>query len=73
MVFSSHRFGNLTRHADVILCVLTWIVSYCGEPDPFKRYMNDALIVEEGTHHELLKREGEYARTWLLQAKAFLP
>ncbi len=21
MVFSSHRFGNLTRHADLILCV----------------------------------------------------
>ena len=22
MVFSSHRFGNLTRHADLILCVV---------------------------------------------------
>ena len=21
MIFSSHRFGNLTRHADLILCV----------------------------------------------------
>ncbi|KAL7285975.1 hypothetical protein ACG7TL_001090 [Trametes sanguinea] len=54
MVFSSHRFGNLTRHADLIL------------------YMNDSVIVEAGTHDELLKRQGEYARLWMLQAQAFL-
>ncbi|KAI0935711.1 hypothetical protein AcW1_000157 [Taiwanofungus camphoratus] len=54
MLFSSHRFGNLTRHADLIL------------------YMNDSVIVEAGTHSELLKREGEYARIWNLQAQAFL-
>ncbi|KZP05201.1 P-loop containing nucleoside triphosphate hydrolase protein [Athelia psychrophila] len=55
MIFSSHRFGNLTRHADLIL------------------YMNDSVVVEEGTHDELLKRQGEYARIWGLQAQAFLP
>ncbi|KAH9891326.1 P-loop containing nucleoside triphosphate hydrolase protein [Cubamyces lactineus] len=54
MVFSSHRFGNLTRHADLIL------------------YMNDSVIVESGTHEALLKRQGEYARLWMLQAQAFL-
>ncbi|KIM48490.1 hypothetical protein M413DRAFT_61619 [Hebeloma cylindrosporum] len=54
MVFSSHRFGNLTRHADLIL------------------YMNDAVVVEEGTHELLLKYNGEYARIWKLQAGAFL-
>ncbi|TFK38612.1 P-loop containing nucleoside triphosphate hydrolase protein [Crucibulum laeve] len=54
MVFSSHRFGNLTRHADLIL------------------YMNDSVIVEEGTHDQLLRRDGEYARIWKLQAQAFL-
>ncbi|TFK85037.1 P-loop containing nucleoside triphosphate hydrolase protein [Polyporus arcularius HHB13444] len=54
MVFSSHRFGNLTRHADLIL------------------YMNDSVIVEAGTHDELMKRQGEYARIWMLQAQAFL-
>jgi hypothetical protein len=71
MFFSSHRFGNLTRHADVILCV----------PEPFSRhwltfttrYMNDSLIIEKGTHNELLEHREEYARTWLLQAQAFLP
>jgi len=54
MVFSSHRFGNLTRHADLIL------------------YMNDSLVVEEGTHAELIQQKGEYARIWMLQAQAFL-
>ncbi|VDB88528.1 unnamed protein product [Peniophora sp. CBMAI 1063] len=54
MIFSTHRFGNLTRHADVIL------------------YMNDSVIVEAGTHDELLKRDGEYARLWKMQAQAFL-
>jgi len=54
MVFSSHRFGNLTRHADRIL------------------YLNNSVIVEEGTHDELLSHNGEYARIWKLQAQAFL-
>ncbi|KAH9930399.1 P-loop containing nucleoside triphosphate hydrolase protein [Epithele typhae] len=54
MVFSSHRFGSLTRHADLIL------------------YMNDSVIVEEGTHDELMQKQGEYARIWMLQAQAFL-
>ncbi|KAJ6573835.1 P-loop containing nucleoside triphosphate hydrolase protein [Mycena vulgaris] len=55
MIFSSHRFGNLTRHADLIL------------------YMDDATILEEGTHDELIKRGGGYAKIWNLQAQAFLP
>ncbi|KAF8665110.1 hypothetical protein AX16_000577 [Volvariella volvacea WC 439] len=54
MIFSSHRFGNLTRHADLIL------------------YLNDSTIVEEGTHEELIRHGGEYARIWNLQAQAFL-
>jgi ABC-type multidrug transport system fused ATPase/permease subunit len=35
--------------------------------------MNDSVVVEEGTHEQLLKKEGEYARIWMLQAQAFLP
>ncbi|KAG2028536.1 P-loop containing nucleoside triphosphate hydrolase protein [Suillus americanus] len=54
MIFSSHRFGNLTRYADLIL------------------YMDESVIQEEGTHDDLLKRGGEYARIWNLQAKAFI-
>ena len=34
--------------------------------------MNDAAIVEVGTHNELMQREGEYARLWRMQAEAFL-
>ncbi|KAJ7051170.1 P-loop containing nucleoside triphosphate hydrolase protein [Mycena amicta] len=55
MIFSSHRFGNLTRHADLIL------------------YMNDGSIMEEGNHNELIKKDGGYAKIWMLQAQAFLP
>ncbi|KAF7319930.1 ABC transporter related protein [Mycena kentingensis (nom. inval.)] len=54
MIFSSHRFGNLTRHADLIL------------------YMDNAVVLEEGTHEELIKRGGGYAKIWNLQAQAFL-
>lgn len=54
MIFSSHRFGNLTRHADLIL------------------YMNDSAVVEKGTHDQLLRQQGEYARIWMLQARAFI-
>ncbi|KAG2075724.1 P-loop containing nucleoside triphosphate hydrolase protein [Suillus decipiens] len=53
MIFSTHRFGNLTRHADLILYI-------------------DETVQEEGTHDELMKKEGEYARIWNLQAKSFI-
>lgn len=34
--------------------------------------MNDSAIVEEGTHDALIKKNGEYAKIWKLQAQAFL-
>jgi ABC-type multidrug transport system fused ATPase/permease subunit len=37
------------------------------------RYMDDAVILEEGTHDELIKKGGGYAKIWMLQAQAFLP
>ena len=76
MVFSSHRFGNLTRHADLILCV--WLFMRFQMRTNFWlrrllcRYMNDSVVVEAGTHDELLKKQGEYARIWMMQAQAFL-
>ncbi|KAK2462113.1 hypothetical protein APHAL10511_006576 [Amanita phalloides] len=53
MIFSSHRFGNLTRSADMIL------------------YLNNSVIMERGSHEQLLQKDGEYARIWKLQAQAF--
>lgn len=34
--------------------------------------MTDSEIVEEGTHTELMEKDGEYARIWKLQAQAFV-
>ena len=34
--------------------------------------MDETGIVETGTHNELLKTGGEYARLWKLQAQAFV-
>ncbi|KAG1809949.1 P-loop containing nucleoside triphosphate hydrolase protein [Suillus plorans] len=53
MIFSTHRFAKLTRHADLIL------------------YM-DGSLQEQGTHDELMRKGGEYARIWNLQAMDFL-
>lgn len=35
--------------------------------------MDDSVVVEEGTHDQLIKKNGEYSRIWMLQAQAFLP
>ncbi|KAG2084537.1 P-loop containing nucleoside triphosphate hydrolase protein [Suillus discolor] len=53
MIFSTHRFGNLTQYADLILYI-------------------DETVQEKGTHVELMKKGGEYARIWNLQAKPFI-
>jgi ABC-type multidrug transport system fused ATPase/permease subunit len=35
--------------------------------------MNESLILETGSHEELMKRQGsDYARLWRMQAEAFL-
>ena len=74
MVFSSHRFGKLTRHADLILYVRVSIfLRYIrGSDVTLCRYMDDSGVVESGKHDELLQREGEYARLWMIQAQAFV-
>ncbi len=74
MVFSSHRFGNLTRHSDLILYARLPLTKFdvCANAMPVIRYMDESGIVESGTHDSLLKAEGEYARLWKLQAQAFM-
>jgi ABC-type multidrug transport system fused ATPase/permease subunit len=33
--------------------------------------MNETMVVESGTHEELMKSGRDYARLWKLQADAF--
>ncbi|KAK0440869.1 P-loop containing nucleoside triphosphate hydrolase protein [Desarmillaria tabescens] len=54
MIFVTHRFGNLTKRADLVVC------------------MKDGTIVETGTHEQLMVMEGEYAKLYNIQAKAFV-
>ena len=34
---------------------------------------NKGMIIEDGTHESLLKRNGHYAKMWVMQAHGFLP
>ncbi|KAG6875992.1 hypothetical protein C0992_001490 [Termitomyces sp. T32_za158] len=53
MVFVTHRFGHLTKHADLLIC------------------MKDGGVAESGSHEELMKLDGEYAKLYQTQANAF--
>jgi len=55
VVFITHRFGHLTKYADLILV------------------LKDGRLVENGSHKELLEKDGEYKRLHDIQAQAFLP
>lgn len=46
--------------------------SFTGSSRASGRDMNDSGIVESGTHVQLVKKEGEYAKLWKLQAQAFV-
>lgn len=35
-------------------------------------FMKNSVVVEEGTHQALIEKDGEYAKLWMMQAKAFL-
>ena len=75
MIFPPHRFGQLTKPADLILCVNLFLMILglgLNTVVLLDRYMRDSTIVESGTHEELMAREGKYAELWKLQAEAFL-
>ena len=74
MIFSSHRFGQLTKPADLIMCVVV-LIPIAGRLVThvlLSRYMNDSRVLECGTHSELMAKGGKYAELWNLQVQAFL-
>jgi hypothetical protein len=74
VIISSNEFGNLTRHADLILYVLA--CSLCMRLTGLiteNRYTNDSVIIETDAHEAFLRSESsDYARLWCMQAEAFL-
>jgi ABC-type multidrug transport system fused ATPase/permease subunit len=46
-------------------------IALLTQADVVCRYM-DQTVQEQGTHDELISKEGEYARMWNLQANAFI-
>lgn len=69
MVFVTHRFGHLTKHADLVLYVNSFRL--CSHAHGKDRCMNEGVLVESGTHKALIEMSGEYARLYEVQAKAF--
>lgn len=70
-IFVTHRFGHLTKHADLILCVFSY------QTFPFicltrrLRCLKEGELVESGTHDELIAKGGEYTKLHGIQARAF--
>ena len=80
MVFVTHRFGHLTKHADLILWVQLASAGSAGfihkrsraSADFFYgRCMQDSELVESGTHKTLMQHNGVYSKLYEVQAKAF--
>jgi ABC-type multidrug transport system fused ATPase/permease subunit len=70
MIFVTHRFGHLTKYADMIMWVSHLI--FCSEGlTPQDRCMKEGKVIELGTHKDLMARDGEYASLYNVQAQAF--
>jgi ABC-type multidrug transport system fused ATPase/permease subunit len=71
MIFITHRFGHLTKRADLIL-LASHAMNVISILTIFKhRCMKDGQLVESGTHSELIARKGTYHDLYDLQAQAF--
>ena len=74
MVFVTHRFGHLTKHADQIMCVFSYLfVWVLIRRSRFftSRCMKEGTVAETGTHEQLMELKGEYAKLYNIQASAF--
>jgi len=71
MIFVTHRFGHLTRQADMIVYVT--VLFPIITTHVFDRCMKAGRVHEVGTHAELMQKEdGEYAKLYNIQASAFI-
>ena len=73
MIFVTHRFGHLTKHADLVMYVFAPISSRLKSIHDSLCYscIKEGRVVETGTHAELLSKGGEYAHLYNIQAQAF--
>ena len=74
MIFVTHRFGHLTKHANLIMYVLSSPrvrVAMNADGDYCCSCVKEGAIVETGTHADLMSRDGEYAHLYNIQAEAF--
>jgi ABC-type multidrug transport system fused ATPase/permease subunit len=75
LVFVTHRFGHLTKFADMILYVTFYlpdlVFDLANRLLRSFRCMKGGRIVETGTHAELMSTGGEYAKLYDIQAGAF--
>jgi ABC-type multidrug transport system fused ATPase/permease subunit len=71
MIFITHRFGHLTKHADLILCVLSYHGVHGSVLKSLSRCMKEGELAESGTHEELIAKKGEYHNLYNIQAQAF--
>jgi ABC-type multidrug transport system fused ATPase/permease subunit len=77
MVFVTHRFGHLTKHADQIMCVFKYLPNFfvCvlirSNYFLISRCMKEGTVAETGTHEQLMELKGEYAKLYNIQASAF--
>lgn len=70
MIFVTHRFGHLTKFADLIMCA-TSAFSGLELNGEHHSCMKDGRVIESGVHKELLSLNGEYASLYNIQARAF--
>lgn len=71
MVFVTHRFGHLTKYADLIMYVhYPTFASACSSIG-LPSCMKNGRVVESGTHQELMELGGEYSHLYNIQANAF--
>ena len=75
MVFVTHRFGHLTKHADQIMCVFKILYLVCvlirTKHFLISSCMKEGTVAEAGTHGQLMELKGEYAKLYNIQASAF--